>query len=204
MRTLGDFLESVMTTGNNNLDFLAEFEFPSETLYMWTGYGTITHDGKDYIGGGNLVGISPYEETQEMEARGLQFTLSGVPSTLLSAAFLENYQGRKCRLYMAAVNNGDMILLAEDGDSLTTEDDNYFAVSQRVVDTYNIFTGLMNTMDIVDTGTTSTITLSAENILTLLKRTKTSRYTDQEQQAKYPNDLGLSFISKLQDANIVW
>ena len=62
----------------------------------------------------------------------------------------------------------------------------------------------MDVIEFTDTGDTADLRLSVENILITGQRTKISRYTAEQQKAKYPNDKGLDFINQLQDKSIVW
>ena len=38
--------------------------FDGNPVYTWTGVGTLTIGGKDYVGAGQLLSISSIEETQ--------------------------------------------------------------------------------------------------------------------------------------------
>lgn len=181
MRDLSTELEAAFTDGGAMVALLGEFEFESETLRLWTGYGQIVYNGNTYIGGGNLIAISPYQETQDLQAQGLRFSLSGITSDSLSLAFQEEYQGNPCRLYIATIDE-----------------------DRTVISAYKFFTGIMDFIDVSDDGKESKLILSAENIMTQLKRVKVSRYTDEDQKSKYPTDQGLSLISQLQDKELVW
>jgi hypothetical protein len=106
---------------------MAELQFDSGTLYMWNGNGTLTWEGNDYMGAGNLVGVSSMEETQNIEAKGIICTLSGVPTTLLALTLLERTRGRPFRMWLAAIDDTPVPtlgvkLLTESGDLLLTED----------------------------------------------------------------------------------
>jgi len=204
VRDLDSRMEAAFTDGSTTNALLAEFDFESETLYMWSGYGSLVYDGKTYLGGGNLINISPYQETQELQAQGLQFSLSGVPTTLISTALQESYQGRECRTYIATVNLGDGALLTGDGGYILQENGSKISLEAGVLSAYRYFTGLMDTIDISDDASESRIVLSAENILTILKRRKASYYTHEEQIALYPKDLGFVFVPSLQDKEIIW
>jgi hypothetical protein len=158
--------------------FAVELLFDGDsTIRMWTGQGTLTVSGEDYVGAGNLLAISAIEETAEMAVRGATLTLSGVPTELLSLALSEPYQGRVCNIYFGVTSEG--------------------ALNQ-------IFSGYMDQMNIVDGGETSTIELMVENRLIDLERARVSRFTSGYQKSIYPDDLGLDFIEGLQDKDIVW
>lgn len=185
---------------------LAELYFDSSTLYMWSGFGTLNWKGNDYLGGGNMIGISPIEETQELQAKGIVCTLNGIPSNLVSLALAERSRGRPFRLYLASVSSRSYVEV-EDGDGLVELEDGsgYVRLENDLVDSpYRIFAGLMDVIEFTDNGETADLRLSVENILITGQRTKLSRYTAEQQKILYPNDQGLDFINQLQDKSIVW
>lgn len=194
---------------------LAEFEFDSETLYMWSGVGTLTWNGNDYIGGGNLVQVSTMQETQKLEAKGIICTLSGIPSDLIALALLERTRGRPFRLYLAAIDtelqydrlfkdDGTSDLFKDDGTSLLFKDVTYYAWNELVVEPYRQFTGLMDVMEFSDDGDTAVIRLSIESAMLIGQRSKIARLTAEDQKKQYPNDKGLDQINQLQDKAFVW
>ena len=178
-----DMSDAVEMTGSVPYGFalLALFEFDSGDIGMWNGRGQINVDGVDYFGGGNLVAVSPYQETQDLQAKGMVFTLTGVPLNLVEIAENENWQGRKVILRLA--------LMEEDG---------------TVNSTYRLFSGIMDEMDIQEGADTATIQVKAESVLIKLKRAKERRYTDQDQKSRYPNDRGLENMTQLQDKELIW
>lgn len=184
---------------------LATFEFDASPLYMWSGYGDLVYDGKTFIGGGNLVGVSPYAETQDLQALGLGFQITGIPSSLLSVALAEPYQGRGCKLYFAAVSStGRFELEAGDG-FLQLESGGYLALENNLVsEPYQLFSGVMDVMEIADDANTATITVNAESRLIRLKTPRVRRYSAEDQKSRYPNDKGLDFLTQIQDKELTW
>lgn len=183
---------------------LCELYFDSGTVRLWSGIGTLTWGENDFLGGGNLVGISPIQENQSLEAKGMVATLTGVPSNLVATVLLENQRGRPFRLYLAVVSSRGVVLV-EDGDTVLTEDGGSVLTENELLDSpYRIFNGLMDTMEIIDTGDTSTISVNVESIMIIGQRAKLRRYTPEDQKKLYPDDLGLDQIPSLQDKEIVW
>lgn len=185
---------------------LAEFEFPSGTIRYWTGYGDLVWNSNTYSGVGHLGGVSPFMETQTLQAEGIVFNLSGIPSSLISVATTEKYQDRVCRLYLALVSGGES-LTDESGNPITDESGNPILISvggSVIADPMRVFTGYMDVMEAQDDGGTSTLKLSAESVLTRLKRNKERRYTNEDQKSRYPDDDGLDQMNALQDQKIVW
>lgn len=160
--------------------FLAvEMEFDSGTERFWNGYGTVTIGGEEYYGAGDILGFSAVEEVSEIAARGVAITLSGLNTSMISAALQENYQNRPLTVYYGVIESG-------------------------VYSTATLFKGRMDTMNIVESGETSTVEITAENRLIDLERARTYRYTSEDQKALYPNDLGLDFVADLQDKTVNW
>lgn len=201
-----DLLAAVSTPGNVTgiIALLAEFRFDPQTLGMWTGIGPLQYGGVTYVGGGNLVGVSQYEESQDLQAKGLNFTLSGVPLNTVEIALNENYQSRPCKMYLALVDVESRLALTGEEGHITLTSGDTIKLTSVVNSVYPLFSGIMDVMDIIEDPQTGTITVSAENVLALLKRTKIRRYTDQDQQSRFPGDTGLSRIASLQDKQLVW
>lgn len=183
---------------------LMEADFDQETLRMWTGVGTLEWQGNEFFGGGNFLGISPIEETQDLEAKGIAVTLSGIPSNLIATSLLYRPRGRPFRLYLAVVSTTRIVATEDDGDVLTEDGGRILLENQFINDPYRIFSGLMDVMEFTDTGDTATIRLSVESSLIQGQRAKIRRYTSEDQKKRFPNDKGFDLINQLQDKEIVW
>lgn len=207
MRDLGDNLDEV-TQARVKPILLAQFDFDDGTIGMWTGFGVFEYDGITYHGGGDLIGISPIEETQELQAKGLVLSLNGISSDLVSIALDENVKNRAVRIYLAFIGDGTII----DPYTSFTITDPYtgnnildpYATYSLLGAPYRIFSGLMDTFEITDNADNATIRLSVESILLKGQRAKVSRYTDEDQRKRFPTDMGLEFINILQDREVVW
>ena len=162
--------------------FMVEALFDSGTVRLWSGIGNITVFGQTWTGAGNVLGFSSYEETSNLQAQGINISLSGISTSLISLALAEPYQGRECRIYLGAF------------------DQNWALVS----DPYQIFAGIMDVIEVSEGGDTCTLTLQCESKLVQLTRTKERRYTSESQKADYPGDKGFDFVTQLQDQEILW
>lgn len=188
MRNLTAEMAAGIVEGGVLPNLLGVFEFDSGTVGMWTGLGQIDWNGITFSGGGNLIGVSPIEETQELQAKGQVLSLNGISSALLATSLTENVKNRPLRIYLSLTDpNGP----DSDGDIF-------------IADPYRVFSGLMDTFEFTDDGEKANIRLSVENILMIGQRAKISRYTDEEQRQRFPDDMGLEFINRLQDREIVW
>lgn len=204
MRNVSADMLAEFASGSVNIALLAELYFDAATLRLWTGLGTLVWNGESFTGAGNLVSVSPVEETQELEARGLVCTLNGIPSTLVATALGQKCRGRPFRLYLASVST-ERRVATEDGFDVLTEDGGYVLLENQLVDTpYRLYAGVMDYMELVDEADNGVIRLNVESNLIIGQRPKIERYTPEDQKRRYPNDKGLDLINQLQDKSLVW
>ena len=183
--------------------FAIELLFDGDnTLRLWTGLGTLTHNSQEWVGTGTLLNISTVEEASEIAVKGATVTLSGIPSSVISLALSQPYQGRVCNLYfgMFTVNR----LLQQSSDYILLQTGSKILLETDQTSISNIFSGYMDQMNILETPSTSTIELVVENRLIDLQRARIARFTSEYQKSLYPTDLGLDFVEDLQDKDISW
>jgi len=116
--------------------FAVEFLLTSAALRFWSGYGDRTIGDNVYTGAGELISISGLEEVNDMSAKALTISLSGMSGTVISMALQEPYQRRKCRVYF--------------GDT-------------SVADVVEVFTGSLNKMTIADSASSGTVTVLVDS-----------------------------------------
>ena len=180
-RSLTGGLTTEVTASSLTPIFLMEASF-STPLRLWTGIGDLVWDSKTWTGSGDLVGISTIEETAQLKAPAVTFTLSGIPSSLISLALTEDYQGRDCKVYLAALTSSGAV----------------------VSDPYLIFQGLMDVMEMTEDGSNALFKLTVENQLVALERSNVHYYTSQRQKLDYSADEGFDLVVSLQDKEVVW
>lgn len=181
-RSLSTEMQAVTTDDVVRPFFLVDLYFPNDYLYLWTGHGNLLHSNRTYVGAGDLLSISDFQETTELAALGVTLTLNGVKTSLVQKARDTAYQGKTATIKLGAFDStGDII------NSPVT-----------------IFRGNMDVMTINEGAETSTITLTMENTILQLERTKERRYTNEDQQIDYPDDKGFDFVNALQEKEIVW
>lgn len=185
---------------------MGECYFDTQVLRMWTGFGSLMWGEKEFFGGGNFIGISPIEETQEIQAKGIVVSLNGIPSNLISLALGERSRGRKFVLYLAVISTGNYVELEDESGFVEVEDgDGYVLLENQLLDSpLRLFSGLMDVIEFTDNGQTADLRLSVENSLIIGQRPKIARYTPEDQKKLYPLDQGYDFINQLQDKELVW
>lgn len=174
----------------------------SAPLYLWTGNGTVTIEGNSYIGTGQFLELSAFEETTDISARNATLTLSGIPSDLLSLALQIPYQGRKCLIQFGVFTVGK--ILKEDGVYLLKEDGGKFLLETTEKSRSIVFSGFMDQMKITEAGDTSQISLIVESRLVDLERVRVRRYTSEDQKSRFTGDEAFSFVPDLQDKELFW
>lgn len=172
------------------MSYLALFDFVGEPMRVWSGYGTLTSGGHDWLGVGDLASISGLEQAVNGQAPQSSFIVSAAnPDTvrLTREEFKEKARDRLARVYIQFHND-------DDGKPLTTYD-NPFAV----------WAGRMRTavFDIQSDGTRE-ITISCESRFALRSRPVASQYTDRDQDRRYPGDLGFQFVAGLRNKVVTW
>lgn len=166
---------------------LGEFDFEpppdgAGTMNMWTGVGTLSWDGKSWLGVGDLAGIGVVAEKAGTVASGRTFTLSGVDSALITTALTENYQGREVKTWIAFFD-ANMALVA---------------------DPIQDYGGIMDNMDVSDSGDVADIQLRTESYLRRLATSNERRYTDQDQQERFSGDVFFQYVARQLDDGLYW
>jgi len=157
--------------------YAIELDFDTAPIRLWTGYGDLTIGGNSYIGSGSLLTIDGLEEASDLSAKSITLTLSGISSSIISIALQEPYQRREAKVFFGTRDTAVPI---------------------------EVFAGLMNTMSIEDIGETSTVRLVVESKLVRLEKASNRRYTHENHISRNSGDTFFSFVSQLQDRDVVW
>ena len=160
---------------------LVELDFTPDPIRIWSGVGDFQWDNATFTGAGSLLGVGSAEETTETRAVEMTLSLSGIPAEMIDHAMRADYRGRLGKVWLA--------ILTEAGGLLGAP--------------IPVFSGRMDVMSWSE-GTACTISLTVESRLADLDRARVRRYTDRDQQAEFPGDLGFQFVDSLQEARILW
>ena len=160
----------------------AFLDFAGGAVRAHTGTGNITWGGYIWGGVGDFADISDIEEGVDVAARGLTLSLRGIPSSLLPEALAANYRGRTARVYLGFLDSSGALL----------------------ADPYQVFGGRMDVLSLEDAGDSCSLSVQCENRLIDFRRSRVSRYTHEEQLARYPGDNGLRYIARIADQTIHW
>lgn len=158
---------------------LAKIEFDTP-VYVHSGLGTITYDGDDYLGVGDLGQISGIEEAEDNSPTPIRLSLSQVDAAYLSEGLSADNFRDKVTLFMG---------YRQDDGTL-------------VDDPWVIWKGYIEYTSIQ--SETGTITLHCQHFLSILKQKDGRRYTDEEQQRSFTGDLGFQFIADVNGTQLTW
>lgn len=181
-RTLTSGMQTAATADLVRPFFLLDLEFTSGSIYLWTGHGDLSWNSNTYLGAGDILTLSPFEEKTDLGATGANVVITGVKSSLVAKARDEDYQGRPIKIRLGAFDSTASI------------------ISDPVI----VFSGFMDTMTIDEGAETSTISIACENRLISLERRRERRYTDSDHKIDYPSDKGFEFVATIQQKEIVW
>jgi len=180
-RDLNATTQAQIDTGHIPMLALVELEFGSGVLRLHSGAGEINWNGQTWVGAGSLGEISTIQETDELQADEIQLGLSGISPALISTAMSEDFHGRPAKIWLAILDSAYQI----QGDPIGP------------------WGGTMDTMD-GELGETGRIVVTVKNRLSDWERPRIRRYTNEDQQAEYPGDRGMEYVSQMAEKEIVW
>ncbi len=193
-RTLSSEMIAALAAPVVRLAVFAELQMSNETLYMWSGLGPITWNGMTFQGVGTLGKVEGISEDTTVEAKGVQISLSGIPSSMISEALDNMRLMQPVNLWLAC----------------------FTAAGQVISDPVVSFSGLMDKPTIHDDGSTCTITINVENVLVDLNRPVPRHYTQADQQldlaltltrlglSTTTVDTGFSHVNVIQELTVFW
>ncbi len=161
---------------------LARMEFASDVGYAWTGYGDLVWNGMTFKGLGTFGEISPIEETNEVENKGITLSLSGISAETLPDVLKQTRILGDVTVWLACFDSSGAI----------------------VPDPVIAFRGYMDAPEVVDAGKECTASIAAEDDLADLNRPCYRRYTNEDQQRDNPGDTGMQYVAGLQEQITFW
>lgn len=182
MRALTTAAATALASSSLPLAALVEMDLPTP-LYLCTGGINLVIGGNTYSGTYGLGSIGPVTDTPA-DVRGLQLTLSGVPSASIAMAVGTAVRGVALRIKQAIFD----------------------PATYAVLDTRLRWAGVLDYMavDLGARGGTATITVTAEHLGADLLRTRPAFWTDADQRARYSGDPSLQYIASQSEQRIVW
>ena len=174
---------SASQAGSVAMIALVEMLLDSGAVRLCSAAADISWNGYTWNAVGQLGKIDVLEENEGGQITGVKFELSSIPSGLLTSALTEAYQGRVVNIYVAFLSLPQ-----------------HSIVNSPVLE----WNGTLDMMTVSDDGKTGVIQVTAENQAFDFARPVTLSWSDAEQQALYPGDLGLQYVPQMATKQIVW
>ena len=168
--------------------YLIKLDFTTGTQYVTNWTQSIDWDGHTWNSMNITPSVSNIAESSNLEANALNISLSPVDSSLISLSLgdASEYRGRPITIYMAVL------------------DDNFRPIGDPILRWY----GYMDTMsiqtDATEQGVQGAITLTCETGSTNLRRLKTYRMNNAQQQKRVPGDKGFEYVERLVSEPVTW
>lgn len=172
---------------------LVDFEFSDTPVYVWNGFGTRTFNSKSYLGVGDLGSIDGLEESRGAVSHQVTFTLSGVPDS-------------PAGILARAISSIDVV----QGNLAIVSVQLFYGDWSMIGLPVPVYAGRMMPPRVTKEAATETdgarrtIMLPTENIFYGRHRPPSGRFTDREQQQRWPGDLFCEHIPKLINLSLNW
>lgn len=159
-----------------------EATFASGPLYLWSGWQPITWNGQTWQPLGSFGSVSMIEEASTVESKGMALELNGIDPNLLADVVDEFQLAVPAIVYLGLFD----------------------ASGNLIPDPITAFSGRMDQPTLSVAADSAKITINCESRLLDMNVAAEQRYTNETQQFFFPNDLGMSFVSAIQDITVYW
>lgn len=161
--------------------YLCRLHFDSGVLAFTSLARNYVYDGVTYQGFGTLGSVSQLSENSNLDPATYKIQLAGINTATLQAVLNEPYLGRKAICYLGALDENDKL----------------------ICDPAIYFEGSMD-QPTCEHSATGYIEVVIKDESADWARPVIERYTDQDQQARYPGDKGFEFVTSIPGKEIVW
>jgi hypothetical protein len=158
-----------------------QLTFNGATAYLWTGNTSISWNSQTWSGLGSLLSLAVAEDGATVEARGITVTVSGLDPNLLPDCLNDFQLGLSAIVYLGFFSGGSLI-----STPITS------------------WSGRMDLPTIDVSGETATIAINCESRLLDMNIPCDRRYTQQDQQMTWQDDLGFQFVDSIQEFVLAW
>jgi hypothetical protein len=156
----------------------------NDSLFLNTGYTSITYNGDTYLPGSNVLSLSPVEETKDVKTNAISIQLNGIPNTIIAALENVNAIGGIVTIYQAFWND---------------------ETGQIEGQIYQKWQGIINSHSVDEENTNKgdvNITVECKNIVGAILNTKSGRFTSDSSFKKFTNnDASMEFVASMVDFN---
>ena len=178
-RSLSSSLLTQLANPTNTFCFLLEIN--TSTVFRLTdNQFDVTYDSNTYTSSGEIISVSTTPETGELKVEETSIQLSTINSTFISVFDDENYIDDAVNIYLG-----------------------FFDSNDSFIDAFTYFSGNIKNVEVSESNTDSTITLTCSNHWANWNLKKGRHFSDVSQQRAFLNDKGLEF-AHITRQNIRW
>lgn len=176
-------LRAALRAQHVKLAAFASFHLRYALPRFWTGSGTVEAFGCKWTGLGHMAGISDIEETSELRATGVTFTLRGLPVYTDDGINLAQY----VQFHAGSGGRVEAFMALFDLDAGTIIDE-----------PRSLYVGRLETPQIIidPAGQSFDVVIGAESVLVKLNRKPGQRLNEETQRALHPGDRGFEFVAR--------
>jgi len=185
VRTVSIAVEAALLSKSMRYGFLAEVETSVGLTQFWSGPGTLSYDGKSWLGLGALGRISGMGETAEVRTTETRYELSGISNNTELAKFLNNpVRGLLAKAWFALMDDQNQVI------------PDPIQIDETLLDTATVLTS---------ENMISTLILVGTSAIFDFRRPKTLAITHEQQQLDYLGDTGFDRIpTEVADKQVSW
>lgn len=161
--------------------YFVDIDFASGMFRANSSDKSIVYKTFEYFGVGNLGQISESNTTTGTAATGVKLSLTSIPPAMTQNIANEDTRNKRVNIAIGLMSETNVLLAPP----------------------FVFFVGNLDTLT-MDIGQMITIQCSATSRLINWARSVNSRYTNEDQQAKFPGDIGFQFVNKLMTLKLQW
>lgn len=156
---------------------IVRIETATDPVLVWSGIGPLEFNEETYLGVKGFGSISQPEESVELKATNIIYTLRGIPPEMIATVALDMRQNLPARMWWGFFD-ADGVLIP---DPLLVHD------------------GLVGVVATQEGPESCTVTVSVESLIASLKRRREVRATPEDQRIRHPDDRGFEYVAGLVD-----
>jgi len=193
-RNLSPAVTAAIAAPQKSLALFLEIVFVTETIYVWSGLGTVAPSGpawdpgatfpygQNFAGVGWLGKISDLPQNTELTAENMRLTLSGIPPELAGDAINGVRLSGSVTVWLAFLDSNNNV----------------------IPDPLQIWQGQTDVPTLSEGADVCTLDLTAENALIALNLASNRRFTTLDQQLDFPGDTGFDYVTAMQDLYLTY
>jgi len=184
VKTLTTTVDNLLRGSSLRGCLLVELTLPAATERLWSGIGTLTWNGNDFVGIGKLGRIVGAGETAEVRTTETSYQMNGIIDSVALNDFISN-----------PVRNGiakAWLVFLDDNEQVIP---NPILIDETILDTASVHYAASGE---------ATLTLRGTSAVFDFRRPRGRNLTNEQLQADYPGDTGLDRIPGLANRGVSW